>query len=203
MKISELLQTSEANLTEAGRMETKGNWRIGNLNGVIKTFKSADSPEAKAWMKNRDSAPPDRETVRAQRQQEKIWKDQEREQKRAERERNRKPTNDELRALYDEVVEAAGSSFPDGDPIDHFGDTLRKNNWTMDTVDLAFKKFGSGREKKGYDQFMIDMWDDFAADQTHDANMDLKAGRKPERSQFYDIKDGKAVIAQNPWKPYR
>jgi len=34
-------------------METKGNWKIQNLSGVIKNFKSAEDPEARAWMKTR------------------------------------------------------------------------------------------------------------------------------------------------------
>ena len=32
----------------------KGAWRIQNLRGVMKTFKNAESEEARAWMINRD-----------------------------------------------------------------------------------------------------------------------------------------------------
>ena len=34
--------------------KVKGAWKIQNLKGVIKSFKSNESPEAIAWMSNRD-----------------------------------------------------------------------------------------------------------------------------------------------------
>ena len=34
-------------------MQTKGKWNIQNLIGTMKTFASAESDEARAWMKNR------------------------------------------------------------------------------------------------------------------------------------------------------
>jgi hypothetical protein len=37
-------------------MQTKGSWEIMNLRGVMKRFKSNESPEAIAWMSNRDEA---------------------------------------------------------------------------------------------------------------------------------------------------
>jgi hypothetical protein len=38
---------------------TKGSWNITNLKGINRVFKEADSPDAIAWMSNRDDkAPP-------------------------------------------------------------------------------------------------------------------------------------------------
>jgi hypothetical protein len=49
-------------------METKGSWKIQNLRGVFKTFKSAESEEAKEWMRNRDetATPPKEKKVKEQ-----------------------------------------------------------------------------------------------------------------------------------------
>jgi hypothetical protein len=35
---------------------TKGNWRIQNLDGVMKNFKNDEAPDARAWMRNRGAA---------------------------------------------------------------------------------------------------------------------------------------------------
>jgi hypothetical protein len=46
MKLSEL---KTRKLSE----ETKGKWQIGNLKGVYKNFKTNESVDAKAWMRDR------------------------------------------------------------------------------------------------------------------------------------------------------
>lgn len=188
----------------------KGKWKIGNLNGVFKNFKSEESPEARKWMRNRGDA-------------DQVWdgvnwgpdlKKQDREDRKAEREERKrekereannpwapkKVTSDELRKLYIDATEAAASSFPDGDPIDHLHRFLDSRNWDTSHIDMAFKKFGHGREKKGWNQYLIDMWDDMAGDRIADAKSELAAGREPEHSPFYDVEDGKVIPADNPWK---
>lgn len=44
MKVSHLLEA------------VKGAWKISNLLGISKSFKSEESPEARAWMRNRGDA---------------------------------------------------------------------------------------------------------------------------------------------------
>lgn len=39
-------------------MRTKGSWRIQNLKGIERVFKSEEDPEAIAWMSNRDDKAP-------------------------------------------------------------------------------------------------------------------------------------------------
>ncbi len=199
MKISELI-------TSPVSEEVKGKWKIGNLNGVYKNFKSEDSPEARAWMKNRagrfdpvawnkttntwdpDTREADREAAKKQKDESNLQK--------AEAKRLDKL----YKELYDRGIEAIGSSFPDGDPIDHISAFMRKNKLYGDDLDAAFAKYGDGYEKKGFYATVAGWWDDMQPDQMHDANIDLKAGRQPEHSDFYDIKDGKVVAKQNPWK---
>ena len=205
MKLSELSIVKE---------ETKGKWKIGNLKGVYKNFKKNDSPDALAWMRDRSTEDHnmkwdeswgkwvrganivDRETAKRIKDDEKRV----RERERAEAKKNQGPTAKELEQLYLDGMDAIGSSFPDGDPIDHMLDTLNRNNWTTHEIDLAFKKYGHGHEKKGFYAAVEGMWDDMQPDQMHDANIDLKAGRTPNRSAFYDIVDGKVVASRNPWK---
>jgi hypothetical protein len=190
MKLSEIKILTEA------PMETKGKWNIGNMNGVMKSFHSPDSAEAHAWMRNKDAAPPSKET----RQQIAAAKKADADAERAERAKNRKPTvkkmtTGDMYELHDEVTDAIGNSFPDGDPIDGFGDYLKDNKLTMDDVNKAFKKI----EGMTYDKYMKTMWADSAADAAHDAQTDLKNGKKPHSSPFFDIKDDKVVMRTSPW----
>lgn len=206
MKLSELSIVKE---------ETKGKWKIGNLKGVYKNFKSEDSADAKAWMRDRTSEADAANMIwdsrtghwkedpkASERQNKKDEKERAREEKEQEDWDNRfKPTDKDLKMLYDRGIEAIGSSFPDGDPIDHMLRYLDPKHWTTDEIDQAFKKFGHGYEKKGFYATVEGTWDDFSSDTIADAKMELSQGKKPDsNSPFFDIKDGKVVPKKNPWK---
>ena len=188
------------------RMETKGKWNIQNMSGVMKTFVSADSNDARAWMRERgtekmiwdkstskwmdDPKIADREIKK----QDREWARERREEDRANK--PKKVTNVELDTIYHKVEDAVGQSFPDGDPIDHFSGWLRKNGFTMDDVDAAFKK----NTKSTYYQYLANMWDDHAGDRIADAKNNVKRGGTPDDSPFYKVEDGKVNATDNPWK---
>lgn len=201
MKVTELFEATG---------NTKGSWKIQNLNGVMKTFKDDESPDARAWMRNRGDAT-------------QIWdktsgrwimdpKKQEREDRKADREaakwdrEDRKAERDakpgagiDLKKVYDIVMDAIGNSFPDGDPIDHYVRPIQrlgvKEFHVGDVVEMALKKHGRGVEKKGVHAYLAQMWDDMAGDAMHDA----KAGHEA-REPFVRMEDGKPVKQDNPWK---
>ena len=193
--------------TSEARTETKGNWKIQNLSGEMKNFKDADSPEARAWMKTRgvnkmvwnklhgrweeDPRIADRELKK----QDREWARERREAERAAK--PKKATGEQLEQIYRKVSDAIGSAFPDGDPIDHFGNWLERNNFTMDDVDRAFKK----HDKVTYYKYLENYWDEYSRDAIADAKQAVKAGHTPGHSPFYSVDDdGKVEAEPNPWK---
>jgi len=182
MKIQELLEAREP---------VKGNWKIQNLNGVMKTFKDPESSEARAWMRNRDM-PVDKEAVKRAKEYER----QERANAKAERDATKiQVTLDEI---YRRVEDAIGMGFPDGDPIDHFGRWLEKNNATMADVDRAYKKY----HKKTYYQYLGDMWEGMARDAFHDAwHSYHKHGKvvDNDHSVYWRMDKDGPKLNDNPW----
>lgn len=192
MKVAELFE------------EVKGSWKISNLKGKEKTFRDEQSPEARAWMKNRDTEP----VMWNKKQQ--AWqidpKFRDSQDKKDEREWQRlhkepKAPKINYQKVYDIVIDAIGSSFPDGDPIDHIIPKLKRMGLdpydSGKIIDQALKKFGHGAEKKGLYKYMETTWSDFQADQGYDA----EHGHIDKNSPFYDVdKSGKIVPSDNPWK---
>lgn len=143
--------------------------QVASLDGVYKRFKSLDDPAAQEWKQTVANKPKEPKVPKAP---------------------VKKLT---LRDVYDRVETAIGNSFPDGDPIDHFGPWLEKNKLTMDHVDRAFRKFA----KTSYNQYLVDMWDSTAGDAIHDA----KNGHVDHYSPYYDVAaDGVITPKANPWK---
>lgn len=128
-----------------------------------------------------------------------------------------------LALVWRDVEDAIGTSFPDGDPIDH----LRKyeNSWgsiDMDLIDKAVKMYAGPRGKRkakyGMYDYLGDMWDDTQRDWLHDAKVMLqqKDFRLFHNNEFYDVDNGpdyptdhktwdgwdqvKIVPRRNPWK---
>jgi hypothetical protein len=103
-------------------------------------------------------------------------------------------------ALLNKVENAISNSFPDGDPMDWFVGFLEKHNLDLSDVDRVMKK----QYGRTYDQYQIDMWDSFAADSEHDANMMISQGQDPGSSPFWswDGKSPKVELEPNPWGSY-
>lgn len=135
----------------------------------------------------------------------------------------KKPKAD-LGHVWADVQDAIGTSFPDGDPIDHL--RAYEDRWgqvDMDLIDKAVKQFagrrGKGKAKYGMYDYLADMWDDTQGDQLYDAKEMLK--RKDfqlfnQNNVFYDVDGGpgwkedektwdgwdkvKIEPRRNPWK---
>lgn len=201
MKVAELFEA-----------KTKGSWKVANLSGVEKTFKSndigeLDSPEARAWMKNHGDAKQiwngrawvvdPKVTDREIKKQDREWAKQDREEAKA----AKKPAVD-LQKVYNIVMDAIGNTFPDGDPFDHYAPKIRKlgvGEYDVgDVVEKAMKKFGHGIEKKGTHAYMAQMWDEMSRDAMHDAKS-MKNGEEFD-SPFIEYENGKPVVRSNPWK---
>jgi hypothetical protein len=154
----------------------EGMWVIKNIDGKEKRFKDDRSEAAIAWAQSR--SPKTKSELK----------------KELQALRPKKPPLDEI---YDKVSNAIGDSFPDGDPIDYFGNWLRKNELTMDDVDRAFKK----REKRTYYQYLGDMWEDIARSAFIDAHKAYhKYGREPEEhSNFWHMGKNGPELNDNHW----
>jgi hypothetical protein len=190
--------------------KTKGAWKIQNLSGVMKTFKDDESSDARAWMRNRgdakqiwdkmsgrwivDPKKQEREDKKADREQ-KRW---EREDRRAERE-SQPGFGVDLEKVYGIVMDAISSSFPDGDPIDHYARKVErlgvKDYHVGEVVNKAMKKYGRGVEKKGVYEYLAVMWDEMAKDAMHDAKNGHEA-----REPFVRMVKGVPELQDNPWK---
>lgn len=206
MRVQELFE--EKQLVEA----VKGNWKIQNLSGVFKTFADDQSPDARAWMRNRESDPQvwdkaagrwvidPKHKAKLDRQIEKQNKQWERE----DREAARGPKVD-LQKVYHKFIDVVGNIFPDGDPSDYMGPWFRRTYGIEfgygDIIDKALKKFGSGSEKKGAHAYLSIMWDDMAGDALHDAMQSIKGSGPRYDSPFIDWdKSGNPHKRSNPWK---
>jgi hypothetical protein len=175
-------------------------WTVHNMSGYPKKFRKIDGfwehpTEVKNWINSRDIP-----STRAERSEkssdEKLRAQWEREDRRAERDaaRLKKLSHPSLAEIWDEVENAIGNSFPDGDPIDSLHDYMDKHDVTMDEINLAVKKnvMGRGRGKKNYGMYdyLADMWDDMARDRLHDAKMGAH-GEHYEHEWF---------AGNNPWR---
>ncbi len=183
MKVNELFEAREP---------VKGNWKIQNLVGVFKTFKDPHSPEARAWMTNRE-LPYDREARRREREWDKIDRAAEREERRRAK---MKPSADEI---HRRVENAVSVTFPDGDPIDYVSSWMDQNNVTMDDVDKAFKKI----ERKTYHRYLGDMWEGLARDSLYDAkrhyNKHGDEPHDPHNGLFWEMGKNGPELNDNPW----
>lgn len=206
MRVQELFE--EKQLAEA----VKGKWKIQNLSGVFKTFADDQSPDARAWMRNRELDPQvwdksagrwvtdPKHQAKLDRQIEKQNKQWERE----DREAARGPKVD-LQKVYYKFIDVVGNIFPDGDPSDYMGPWFRRTYGIEfgygDIIDKALKKFGSGSEKKGAHAYLSTMWDDMAGDALHDAMQSIKGSGPRYDSPFIDWdKSGNPHKRRNPWK---
>ena len=194
MRVSELFEA------------VKGSWKVANLSGAIKTFKAndqghLDSEEAKAWMRNRGDASQvwdGRHWVENAKKAERELKKHEREMQKLDREearanKPRKLTPEELIKIHHKGLGFIGNSFPDGDPIDSFHPWLKKNGYTMDDANAAFKKY----EKTDFYGYQARMWEEHAKDAIHDA----KNGHVHAHHWAYHTDDnGKIIPNPNPWK---
>jgi hypothetical protein len=107
--------------------------------------------------------------------------------------------------VYNKATAAVGDSFPDGDPVDRIFPWWKKQYPSlqydmMEYINKAFKTHGHGAEKKGLYSYVRELWDSYAGDAVHDATVMLDKGNTPERSVFFNVKDGKVVKCDNPWK---
>lgn len=191
----------------------KGSWKIQNLNGVMKTFKDSEQADARAWMKNRGDASQiwDKTTGRWIENPKKV----DRELKKADREvakwdrldraEEKARTNPkvDLQAIYNKVMDAVGNTFPDGDPIDHLIQPLKRMGVPEysigEYIDKALKKHGHGTEKKGMYAYMAIMWDEMTKDAMYDAKNAAKKGEKYS-SPFVDYDGATPEPKSNPWK---
>ena len=196
------LRNKDNKVAEA-RYETKGAWKIQNLNGALKNFKDSESPEARAWMKDRGGD--EGSTWNKERG---AWEDSKREraadraQRKSDREADRearkpkKTSTTDLDVLFRKAEDYIGQSFPDGDPIDYIGPYMEKNKYQTGDLDLAFKN----NTKMDYNSYLVSTWKEFAADRMATAREQLKLGKKPEgEPPFFDVKDGKVIALKNPW----
>jgi len=98
--------------------------------------------------------------------------------------------------LLSKVEAAISTSFPDGDPMDHFINFLEHHNLSIKDVDRVMRK----RYGTSYNGYLVSAWADTARDNISDAKRELAAGKQPHHSAFYTVKDGKVVAEPNPWK---
>ena len=190
--------------------EGRGNgveyWTIHNVSGHPKKFKKIDGwwehpVEVERWMKSSEIPEPKvrASVVRLQKAHEKFgshvpadmalrWlkddEENEREERRAAREL--KANRPKPEAMVNFALDAFGSSFPDGDPIDQIGPYLKKHGLEFSDLNAAFQKI----HKKTYYQYLADMWDDYA----QDALADAKQGAYGEHY------DDQWFAQGNPWK---
>lgn len=181
------------------KYETKGSWKIQNMGGILKNFKDAESPDARAWMKDRtgdEGSSWNKERARWEGSTRERKED--REQRAADRE-NRTPKKTSaagLDKLFHKAEDYIGQSFPDGDPMDYIGPFMEKNDYQTGDLDLAYKK----NVKMDFYKYLAATWKDHAADRVHDAREQVKQGKKPSDGQpFFTIKDGKVIALENPW----
>lgn len=112
--------------------------------------------------------------------------------------KQKKLTKKELDAMIlDRGDEAIGSSFPDGDPIDHLYRFMSKHNICMEDFDRVFNKHY--KIKTGFYGYLANIWDD----QQRDAISDARSGstQLDSYSNYYYLKAGELVLRQNPWLP--
>jgi len=184
MKITELLE---------GRGSGIETWPVTNMMGHVKNFRKIDGwwehpTEVQRWMKSHD-IPQSREDKAEERRRQREWDDIDRQERREQREKAAaaKKARTDYNAIVAAGEEAIGNAFPDGDPIDHFGPWLEKRGLDMSDADAAFKKI----HKKGFYDYLADMWDDHAADRIHDAQHHGTHG---------DDYSGEWFAGDNPWR---
>lgn len=217
MKVSQLLEA------------TKGNWKISNLMGVDKTFKSEESPEARAWMRNKGPANQSWNGTEWVEKKTNFGKpkdlsakwarDDAKYERQRERERTGKHlTHDDYADIYNVWMDAVGDSFPDGDPMDRIADYIKRNfpevdtYHTTDLVDKALRKIGHGDERKGHYYNMERQWEGHALDTLFDINTMVERGKTLGQAiddasmgnTFFRTEKGNLVMNENPWgKPNR
>lgn len=187
------------------KYETKGSWKIQNMGGILKNFKDAESPEARAWMKNRtgdEGSKWNKERGAWEGSARERKEDREQGQRQRQRDADRedhKPKKTSaagLDKLYQKAEDYIGQSFPDGDPMDYIAPYMRTNGYQTGDLDLAYKK----NVKMDFYKYLATTWKEHAADRVYDAREQLKQGKEPSDGHpFFTIKDGKVIALENPW----
>lgn len=195
---------------ESVQEAVKGAWKIQNLAGKFKTFADNQSPDARAWMKNRELDPQvwDKSAGRwviDPKHKAKLDREIEKQNKEWGREERAAVPKVDLQKVYNKYIEVVGNIFPDGDPADYMGPWFKKTyGVTYDYgkfIDQALKKFGSGDERKGQYAYLASMWAEMAADALHDALESTKTSGPRYDSPFIEWdKSGNPHVARNPWK---
>lgn len=186
----------------------KGSWTVHNMVGEPKKFDDPHSTEARAWARSHERLP-DKAADRDERARERAWlaMDKADEREEAKRQRLLVKAKKDTQMIWNNVQEAIGSTFPDGDPIDKLGPWMRRSGFDIHDIDAAVKKH-AGKKKTGdyglYD-YLADMWDDSADDALHDAENGRKHDRGihvPDTSVFINFDEGRGKYkkASNPWK---
>lgn len=168
--------------------KVKGSWTICNLQGVPKVFKTEDSPEALAWMRNRDPAPSPPPIKSGF---DKLWEKKEREEKAAARLRLLAAKKE----LPDRIETAIAYAMDGGDPMDLLGRWMERTGITSEDLDKVANK--EHKSTKGFYGVLATFWDDAQKDSLADATTDPDT---TEHNQYYSVVEGKVVPAANPWK---
>lgn len=134
----------------------KGSWKICNLVGWEKVFPSEDSPEALAWMRNRDSKPTETEKELA-----KERRAEEREERQANTlKRSARKAAEKL--IPEKIDDAIAYSMDGGDPIDCIGHWMDRTGITIEDIDKVANKVHN--TKGGLYAVLADTWDEMERD---------------------------------------
>ena len=167
--------------------EASGNFLVKNKDGKVKRFPSTDSPAAIEWKNS--SNPPKKAKAKD------MWDDEEKE-----------PEID-LHKVYTIAMNAFNNFEPgvtDSSALWYrIRPALKKLGVSefkvRDVVDQSMAKFGTHAEKKGFDSYLRDMWDDMVKDAMFDAKSQIKKGQEPDDSNFYTYRNGKLEARPNPY----
>lgn len=132
--------------------------------------------------------------ARMKKEQDEIKRQRKEFEKRLNGEASSKSKKPDSAEIWRKVEDAAGAAFPDSDPIDRLIPYMEKFGLIIDDLDAAVKKHGGA---KSFNDYLAQMWDDYANDQMADADN----GHIDYNSQFYSVDDEENIKKNpNPWK---